>query len=179
LAGNNTKEPLRLSKGLKPKNGFRSRSGKMINWVQELMNTRRARAIAGAIIAIIVMLLVPFKTTVVPAWKLQVVNMQAIPCGGLVVVQSWRHYSLDMEGGEHLESRSTDKDGWVDFPERTIRKSVLGRLFANALTLINTLFHGSRGIRASISASGPPGYGEVNYQVGKPMPQQLVLVSYK
>jgi hypothetical protein len=65
----------------------------------------------------------------------------------------------------------------VEFPQREIRASVLQRIFTTIVSALMTLAHGGFGVQAYVHASGPQGYGEVNYERGKLLPAQLVLPS--
>jgi hypothetical protein len=117
----------------------------------------------------------PIETTVVPAWKLRVIDENGVPYQGLRVVESWKHYSLELEGGTNGEERWTDKDGYVEFPIRTLSMSILGRLVRTALTSIKRYMHGGTGIHAYIMATGPLGTKDINYEPNKPPPDTLVL----
>lgn len=91
--------------------------------------------------------------------------------------QAWKDYSLEIKVGQNLDIRSTNTDGYVEFPKREIRASVLERVALTLWSALMTLAHGSVGVKAYVHASGPQGYGEVNYERGKPVPTQLVLPS--
>lgn len=119
--------------------------------------------------------LIPFETTVVPTWKLRVIDEEGVPYEGLRVVEYWKHYSLELEAGQNGEERWSDRNGVVEFPRRTIRMTVLGRLFRMAITRLNRLLHGSTGIRADIMATGPKGTKTLQYEPNKPPPDTLVL----
>jgi hypothetical protein len=119
----------------------------------------------------------PFESKVVPAWRIQVIDEAGKPYAGMEVSQAWKHYSLELEGGENMETRWTDASGYVEFPERTLRLSLLSRAFRMAFTRAAKLLHGSTGISADIAATGPQGYKSVEYVPGKPLPEQLVLPS--
>lgn len=118
----------------------------------------------------------PFETTVVSTWKLRVIDEHGVPYEGLRVVEYWKHYSLELEAGQNAEERWTDRNGYLEFPRRSIRMSVLGRLFRMAITSLNRRFlHGSTGIHASIMATGPQGIRTIDYEPNKPLPDTLVL----
>lgn len=134
-------------------------------------------------VAVVVLVLVlfaglyPYKTTVVPAWKLRIVDEKGKPYAYMTATQAWKDYSLEIEAGQNLDTRSTNTDGYVEFPKREIRASVLKRVSLTLWSALMTLAHGSTGVKAYIHVSGPRGYGEVNYERGKPVPTQLVLPS--
>jgi hypothetical protein len=135
---------------------------------------RRTRLIIlGAII--LIGSLYPFETTIVPAWKIRVVDEDGVAYPGTRVVEYWKHYSLELDDGMNGEERHTDANGEVHFPRRTIRVSLAGRVFRMTITLISSLMHGSTGIRASVMANGPRGSTDVRYVVDQPPPDTLVL----
>lgn len=142
------------------------------------MNSGRSRRVFIVLISaalVAVGFAYPVESTVVPAWKIRVVDEAGRPYAGMSVSQAWKHYSLELEGGENMESRWTDGDGYVEFPERTLRMSLLSRAFRLAFTKVKTLFHGSTGISADVAATGPQGYKSVEYVPSKSPPEQLVL----
>lgn len=128
-------------------------------------------------VLLVVGIVYPFNSTVVPAWRIRVVDEAAKPNAGMEVSQAWKHYSLELEDGENMETRSTDAGGYVEFPERTLRLSVLSRTFRIAFTRAAKLLHGSTGIRARVTATGPQDIESVEYVPGTAPPEQLVLPS--
>lgn len=139
----------------------------------------RRRVFIVLIIAVLVLVGVvyPFESTVVPAWSIRVIDEAGRPYAGMEVSQAWKHDSLELEGGENMETRSTDASGYVEFPDRTLRLSLVSRFFRMAFTRAAKLLHGSTGIHARVAATGPQGYKSVEYVPGKPPPEQLVLPS--
>jgi hypothetical protein len=119
----------------------------------------------------------PFESSVVPSWKIRVVDESGKPYARMKVSQAWKHYSLELEDGENMESLWTDDAGYVEFPERTLKLSLLSRTLLTSLTYALTLLHSSTGISADVAATGPQGYKSVEYVPGKPPPKQLVLHS--
>lgn len=139
--------------------------------------SRRLFIILIIAVLVVVGLAYPFNSTVVPAWRIRVVDEAGSPYAGMEVSQAWKHYSLELEGGENMETRSTDASGYVEFPERTLKLSLLSRTLRMAFTRAAKLLHGSTGISADVSATGPQGSRSVEYVPGKPPPEQLVLPS--
>jgi hypothetical protein len=118
---------------------------------------------------------IPRESAVVPAWKIRVVDEAGKPYVGLQVRQAWKHYSLELEGGRNMEDRWTDASGYVEFPARTLRLSLLSRAYRLVFTSGLKLLHGSTGIQADVAATGPQGYESVRYVPGKLPPERLVL----
>lgn len=119
--------------------------------------------------------LYPYNSIVVPTWKLRIVDENGRPYANLAVTQAWKNYSLEIEADQHLDIRSTNADGYVEFPERKLRASGMKRMFLTTLSAVLTLAHGSLGVHAYVHASGPQGYAEVKYQPGEPLPGELIL----
>lgn len=86
--------------------------------------------IAALVLSLLLLILVifPFKTIIVPAWSLRVVDESGSPLHGIKVTEHWQHYLL--ESSAHEDVRQTEVDGRVSFPDRTIRASLVRRLLA-------------------------------------------------
>jgi hypothetical protein len=91
------------------------------------------------------------------------------------VEQAWKHYSLELGAGSNGEVRWTDRNGYVSFPERTLRANLLWRVAIPIFSSVMTLAHGSTGVSSTVFTTGPQGYGSAKYVSGKPPPEQLVL----
>ena len=81
-------------------------------------------------------LLYPFQTTIVPNWHLLVLDDAGSPVQEINVTEHWRHYLLEAEG--HEEIKRPESDGRVTFPERTIRASLLRRVATTFLKAANS-----------------------------------------
>jgi len=68
------------------------------------------------------------ETTTVPHWNLRVVDDAGAAVREINVTEHWQNYLLESEG--HEEAQTTNQDGLVSFGARSIRASVLRRLFA-------------------------------------------------
>jgi hypothetical protein len=77
---------------------------------------------------VIILLFFPFKTTTAPRWQLRVIEDGGAPVREVNVTEHWQHYLVEAEG--HEELRRTTDNGQVDFPERTVRASIVSRGFA-------------------------------------------------
>jgi len=86
------------------------------------------KAAAAVLVVLLVILIYPFKTTVVPAWHLRVVDETGAPVPAIKVTEYWQHYLL--ESAAHEERLQTGNDGTVRFPDRAIRASLLRRWLA-------------------------------------------------
>lgn len=89
----------------------------------------RWRAIlASALVLILALLLFPFKLPIVPLWSLRVIDDGGTAVRDIKVTEHWQHYLVEPDG--HEEVRQTDQAGRVDFPERTVRVSIVSRVLA-------------------------------------------------
>ncbi|MGH9906819.1 MAG: hypothetical protein ACRD8U_14705 [Pyrinomonadaceae bacterium] len=96
----------------------------------------------------LVTLFFPFKTTIVPEWRLRVVDQAGAPVPGINVTEHWQHFLLESVG--HEELRQTGIDGTVSFSGRTIRASLLRRLLATLSSLATEGFRAKRRPGASV-----------------------------
>jgi hypothetical protein len=110
------------------------------------------KAVAAALILLLVILIYPFKSTVVPDWHLRVVDEKGAPVRAINVTEHWQHYLL--ESAAHEELQQTGNDGTVKFPDRAIRASLLRRLLATLDRLDETGTKARREPSASVVVWG-------------------------
>lgn len=130
-----------------------------------------------SVACIAIFLLYPVKSTVCPLWKIQVVDEAGSPLKNTFVTQHWKDYSVQSMGEEQGEY--TDENGYVSFPERTIRVSRLFRTLGVILNSLSLGVHASYGAHAYILAfgdivEGKRLEGSASYEEGKPLPERLV-----
>jgi hypothetical protein len=119
-----------------------------------------------------VALLYPFETTVVPEWKIHIVDESGKPVGNLSVNEGWIHYSI--ESNRHEEARIANSEGYVEFPRRTIRAPLLVRLKGTLITALHP--HAPSGTYAFANVMGPyVSPTDTDYEPGKPLPQTIVV----
>jgi len=99
--------------------------------ILELVKRWRA-PIAGALLFLLLVLIFPFQSTIVPRWRLHVVDETGTQIAGINVTEHWQHYLLESEG--HEELRRTDESGVADFPARTIRAGIASRLIRKVVS---------------------------------------------
>jgi hypothetical protein len=125
---------------------------------------------------VVAVLLFPFESTVVPAWKVRVVDPEGRPVKGIAVKYHWQHYSVEFEGNE--ERTHTDEDGYVSFRARTVRASLIRRVIVPVVNILSTAFHASFGPSGHIVVWGRPDEFETAgaYSDGdSPLAEQIVL----
>lgn len=110
---------------------------------------------------------------VIPQWKLQVVDVGGTPCSNMRVTESWGHYRLYLDGNYSSDDRFTDLNGYVQFPERTIRASLSRRIIMPIATPLATLMHGGWDVHGAVWASGIKDVAWLSYQPGASLPDKM------
>ena len=103
-----------------------------LDWISKI-GPRLRRALAALIILLLLILIFPFKTIIVPTWTLKIVDESGTAVRGINVTEHWQHYLVESSG--HEDVRQTGADGSVSFPERSIRASLLRRFLATIVRL--------------------------------------------
>jgi hypothetical protein len=116
----------------------------------------------------------PFKVTVVPPWRIQVVDTSGKPVSNMRVAQEWQHYSIEREG--HSEESVTDEGGFVTFPERVESASLYQR-FIVGVGNVPWVLHTSWGPHSFILVLAGPDYlnDAVSYNGKEPPPSSVIL----
>jgi hypothetical protein len=138
----------------------------------EIIPRRRSRNfIIIGVIAFV--LLFPYKTTIVPEWKLRAVNKNGEPLPHTGFRQSWDNYSYDIHG---MEFREGDDNGYVVLPERAFYAPLIYRILRSALAYLMLFAHGSIGNDASLNALTDKCSSEhLNYEQIKTLPETIVI----
>jgi hypothetical protein len=125
------------------------------------------------IVLIALILLIPYKTTIVPEWKIQAVDIQGKPIPNARFRQGWNNDSYDISGMEFLEG---DDNGYVILPERSFYAPLIYRTPRSALAYLMMLAHGSVGNDASLNALTDKCSSEhLNYEQIKSLPDVIVI----
>ena len=103
------------------------------------------------IVILAVLLLFPFESLQSPLWEVSVVDQANKPIGGITVRESYQHYSAQFSGGE--TDLTTDNQGRVTFPAKTLRDNLLKR-FAVIASSATAGVHASFGPHAYVLAFG-------------------------
>jgi hypothetical protein len=118
-------------------------------------------------------LLYPWKTTVVPEWRVRIVDQSGAPLANTGVREVWQHSSV--EARSHEEDRVTDNEGYVTFPQRTIRSPLAIRILRPTINAINP--HYSSGPHAYLIVLAPD-YDTWSDQFalpGRPLPKEVLV----
>ena len=120
-------------------------------------------------------MLAPIETTVIPQWKVHVVDVNGAACPKMRVTESWGHYRLYLNGNNDSDNRFTDLNGYVEFPERTTRASLSRRIVMPMVTRMATIMHGGWDVDGAVWASGIKDVAWLSYKSGKPMPDKMLV----
>jgi hypothetical protein len=91
-------------------------------------------AVVVALVLVLAVCIYPFKTTTVPAWNVRILDDAGTPVSEINVTEHWQDYPAELSG--HEEAQRTDQNGLASFGPRSIRASLVRRLFAR-ITRIN------------------------------------------
>jgi len=125
--------------------------------------------------------LIPFETTFIPEWKLRVVNDKGEPLSGQFVAQYCTNYTLGIHPCENVgeDSKITDEEGYVIFPARKIRATLLYRSIRPVIGLALLIANGEYGSNGSFATSGPGGTKSIDFDPRKSLPTEIELPSKK
>lgn len=129
------------------------------------------------VLTVLALALVPTRSTTVPEWRAQFVDVADHPFASLPVSQTWRNYSVEFSA--HRADGVTDSEGYVVFPERKLWAPVLFRVLG---PLRSVLFvHAGLGPSAWITARCDlmeTGQGKIAAYSGKDLPTKITLKYY-
>lgn len=134
------------------------------------MTGREKKLIASLLVVAPFVLFVPWKSQIVPAWKLRVVDESGTPISHLAVSQNW--IDPDFEDLWLEQDYKTDENGFVTFPERGARRNLLLALNSS---LWNRILYGKKRYDAMAFGWGDFARGEVYYRSGQAIPAELVM----
>ena len=142
------------------------------------MNAKGKLLLALPAVAALVLMLVPWSTTVVSAVRVQVFDETGKPAAGVRVEQEWQFFASNSD----LEraTSTTDAAGYVTLPKRTVRISVASRAFGFARSLLPLICGYEYGPFGSITAYGPDprAYDVIVCDVRHPNPRPLKLTRW-
>lgn len=116
--------------------------------------------------------LYPYKSSVIPPWRVRVVDVDGNGCPHMSAMEGWGHYSLFLMGSLGTERKFTDKDGYVEFPEREIRATGIRRVVMPIVTHILVIAHGSVGVSGMVYTTGLKDVAWLSYKDGSPLPDE-------
>lgn len=144
----------------------------------EIMKLRSRKILLPLLFgALAVVALYPLETTVVPEWRVRIVDEAGAPLRNTGIREVWKHYSIESES--HEQDLLTDNDGYVTFPKRTIQAGLAFRIVKSAINALNP--HGSSGPGAYLITLAP-GYDTWRddfYIPGQPLPTEMIVTKAK
>ena len=143
-------------------------------WLSKSGRSTRASS-AGALLAVVLLLLYPFKTTIVPEWSLKVVDEDGAAVRDINVTEHWQHFLLESAAQEEMQR--VEDNSAVKFPARTIRASLMRRALATISRIKGAGWRARRSSAASIVVWGNKDYA-TTVAVYEPshLPQSHVMV---
>src|SRR5882724_9719665 len=114
----------------------------------------------------VLLVLFPFKTTVVPEQHVLFVTNDMHPIKGALIRQIWQNYSLEREG--HEEDLPTDARGRVIFPARNLRAPLIWRVLGPLASIAGQGVHASFGVHTDMFPVPSSGGTEVLTEIAQP-----------
>jgi hypothetical protein len=154
--------------------GVRRLNVNMTAAIQQTTSTKRRLLTIPVLLGaacVLILLLYPFKYTVVPEWKFQVVYKSGKPVPNIRVREVWQHYSLEKQ--DHEAETVTNAEGYAVFPERTIKANTLQR-FLVAVTNAPWIVHASWGPHSYLIVLAGPDYLNGGSYDGKGAPPERI-----
>ncbi len=127
------------------------------------------------IVAIALILFIPYKTTIIPEWKIRAIDDEAKPVPHARFRQGWDNDSYGIHG---MEFRQADENGYVVLPERSFYLPLIYRIPRSALAYLMLFAHGSVGNDASLNAlddKGKCSSEHLNYKQIKTLPDVIII----
>jgi hypothetical protein len=140
-----------------------------------LSRKQKLAAIATTLIVLVFVLVYPIETTLVPNWRLRVIDETGKPCPNRQVNQGWKHYSIDLSAGSEGEYRFTNSEGYVEFPRRSIKATLAQRIVNPLIAYARVIAHGSVGISGYVFTSGMKNGPWLDYKPGEAMPGTILV----
>ena len=141
-----------------------------------LVSRRKLTIAVLGLVIITATLVYPFESTTVPEWKIRALDEAGNAAEGVLIRQHWQNYSVESSG--HEQDLITDLNGYVSFPPRLVRASLIQRTIRSIVHL-GAFSHASYGPKARVVAWRESTQGSVSYEPGKPLPEYITLRNAK
>lgn len=137
------------------------------------MGSMRRLSTKVVLIGLLIALLIPFPTVVVPVWRVRVVDYLGNPVANIKIREHWCHYSVERE--DHEADAVPTLEGYVSFPTRRVWAGLLPRALGPIWNVVTGGVHASFGPKAWIQGWGNGYEGSVRYDIQRDVPSQLVV----
>jgi hypothetical protein len=134
---------------------------------------KKSLLILATVCILLFVLFIPIETKLLPQWKLEVTDLSGVACSKMRVTETWGHYRLYLDGNYSREDRITDTNGYVQFPERTVRASLARRIVMPIITRITNIMHGGWRVEGAVWADGIKDVAWLSYQPGTAPPDKM------
>ena len=137
---------------------------------------KKGKILGTALILVMLSFLPVFTVNVVPEWTLRLTDKGGNAVPNVRVDQTWKHYSLEFFEGRHFDqTKSSDENGLVSFPARSIRVSAFSFAAAGIRSvLLRGHPHASYGPDAHVYCLGETVCNE-SYRQGLELPSISVV----
>jgi len=134
---------------------------------------RKKATLILLVVFALVVLLYPSQMTVVPQWRVRVVDESGTPLANTGVRETWQHYDAESTG--HEEDLVTDHEGYVTFPERKIRAPLAVRIVGRIVNKV--VPHRGSGPDAFVIVLAPDydTWSNNSALPGQPLPTHIVV----
>ena len=142
------------------------------------MRANRKSLLAILAVTAAVILVVPWKTTVVPPVRVQVLDESGKPAASIRVEQEWQYIAIGSEPQRAISA--TGLDGYVVLPKRSARISLARKALGFVGSLAPVMCGYGFGPEGSISAYGPDprAWDIVVCDANNPTPRPLKLTRW-
>jgi hypothetical protein len=140
------------------------------------MTVVKTRLLIVSILGVVILAtFVPIETSLIPQWRIQLVDVNGAACPNMRVTQSWGHYRLYLSGNDSSEDRFSDANGYVLFPARKTQASVSRRVLMPIVTRVATIMHGGWDVSGAVWASGIKDVAWLSYHEGMSLPDKMIV----
>ncbi len=120
------------------------------------------------------LLFYPFETVVVPEWKIQILDESGNSIRDVPSREVWGDDSV--ESHDHTEDLSTDAEGYVVFPKRTVKANLLVRIARKVfITIVPHQGEGHPSASLYVLGHFKPVTDEPYYVPGRTLAKQIVV----
>ena len=89
--------------------------------------------VLGVAVVLLALFAIPIEKPAVPEWRIQIMDEFGVKVSGVDAEEEWVEFG--QESHTMVDIRQTDSNGWVTFPARSSRASILQRLLISSFGL--------------------------------------------
>ena len=148
-------------------------------WLRSIIARRVSKTTVFASLCLLLFLLAfliyPFQQTIIPAWQLRIIDNHGSPVSEINITEHWQHWLFEKHA--HDDLRKPGPDGRVNFPERTMRTSLLNRMVTRVQRRATEGRYAKVEPAASVVVWGSKNYQTTVavYRIGELPPSEIVV----